>query len=54
MQIKCKGCGRVNDVSLTAEENDDDAAYVADSDEWQRIATFECRGVDPVRSERRA
>ena len=48
MQIKCKGCGRVNDISLVAEENEDEAVYVADADEWQRLATFECRGVDLV------
>jgi hypothetical protein len=48
IQVKCKGCGRVHDVSLVPEEKEDDAGYVAESEEWQRLATFDCRGMDPV------
>mmetsp|Transcript_32279 Transcript_32279/g.86109 ORF Transcript_32279/g.86109 Transcript_32279/m.86109 type:complete len:165 (+) Transcript_32279:3-497(+) len=43
MQIKCKGCSRVNDISIVDE---DGGEFVADSDKWQTIASFECRGVD--------
>ena len=53
-QIRCKGCARVNDLSLAAPSKSAAAAgaageYVADSGEWQPVASFECRGVEPVR-----
>ncbi len=48
--VKCKGCGRVNDISILDEENEEAACLDCGSgDDWQRIATFECRGVDLVR-----
>ena len=53
-QVRCKGCARVNDVSLAAPSKSAAAAgaageYVADGGEWQPVASFECRGVEPVR-----
>ena len=67
-QVRCKGCGRMNDVSLVppppspprptgkaaaaaaaaAAGVGEAGAYVEDGGEWQRVATFECRGVEPV------
>ncbi len=52
-QVRCKGCERVNDVSLLAPSKSAVAAgaageYVADGGEWQPVASFECRGVEPV------
>jgi len=48
--MKCKGCDRVHDITLQPYE--DANAWVPDSkEEWQRIATFEIRGMDPTESE---
>jgi len=47
VQLKCKGCDRQHDITIQPFEAAN--AWVPDSkNEWQRLATFECRGVDPV------
>lgn len=48
--MKCKGCDRQHDITI--QEFDACNAWLPDQkDEWQRLATFEVRGMDPTESE---
>jgi len=48
--MRCKGCDRVHDITLQPYEASN--AWVPDSkEEWQRLATFEIRGMDPTDAE---
>eukprot|EP00286_Rhodomonas_abbreviata_P006720 CAMPEP_0181323614 /NCGR_PEP_ID=MMETSP1101-20121128/19890_1 /TAXON_ID=46948 /ORGANISM="Rhodomonas abbreviata, Strain Caron Lab Isolate" /LENGTH=161 /DNA_ID=CAMNT_0023431675 /DNA_START=118 /DNA_END=603 /DNA_ORIENTATION=+ len=49
LQIKCKGCGRVHDVSLDSERPEGE--WEAGGPDGQRIASFECRGMEPMECE---
>lgn len=46
LQIKCKGCGRSHDVSFDADTPEGE--WQAGGPDAQRLATFECRGMEPV------
>ena len=46
LQLKCKGCDRQHDITI--QPFDAGNEWLPDKDEWQRLATFECRGIDPV------
>lgn len=53
LKIKCKGCDRVHDVAFADEGHDDEEyGWKPDKGQFQRFASFECRGLDPVRSYR--
>ncbi len=49
VKVKCKGCDRQHDISF-ADEGHDEAGHGwhKGGDEFQRFASFECRGLDPV------
>lgn len=50
LKIKCKGCDRVHDVAFADEGHDDEEyGWKPDKGQFQRFASFECRGLDPVR-----
>mmetsp|Transcript_52891 Transcript_52891/g.123887 ORF Transcript_52891/g.123887 Transcript_52891/m.123887 type:complete len:162 (-) Transcript_52891:95-580(-) len=49
LQIKCKGCGRSHDVSFDADTPEGE--WQAGGPDAQRLATFECRGMEPYECE---
>jgi len=49
LKYKCKGCGREHDI--TVQPYDEKDAWTEGGKEWQRIAAFECRGMDPYEYE---
>mmetsp|Transcript_37699 Transcript_37699/g.96347 ORF Transcript_37699/g.96347 Transcript_37699/m.96347 type:complete len:167 (-) Transcript_37699:30-530(-) len=49
LKIKCKGCDRVHDIMFADEGHDEEGhGWHADGGEFQRFASFECRGLDPI------
>ena len=51
VQMKCKGCDRVHDITIQEYDENNGWAPDKDKDGWCRLATFEVRGVDPVAAE---
>uniref|UniRef100_A0A7S4IS84 Uncharacterized protein n=1 Tax=Vannella robusta TaxID=1487602 RepID=A0A7S4IS84_9EUKA len=50
MSVKCKICGRTNTMDVV---KDSIKSYDTPND-WQSIASFDCRGVEPLEFEMRA
>merc|ERR1712232_40165 len=52
LAVKCKICNRTNTVDVVA---DSIKSYNASAgDDWQQIASFDCRGLEPTEFELRA
>lgn len=50
LAVKCKICARTNTVDLVKDSVKD----YSSPDEWQVIASFDCRGIEPTEYEMRA